>query len=56
MHYHKCCQELANNQVCGQVVAVCGGESCEQDKESHYCSIHHPDPQHHIEPTPPLKK
>lgn len=56
LHYHKCGHKLPNNQVCGQIVAVCGGESCEQDKQDHWCSIHHPDPAHHIEPTPPPKK
>jgi len=55
MHYHKCAQELPNNQVCGQVVAVCAGEGCEQEHD-HYCSIHHPDPSHRVEPTPPLKR
>ncbi len=53
MHYHKCCQELPNKQVCGQTVAVCGGDSCSQDQEKHYCSIHHPDPEFHVEPAPP---
>jgi hypothetical protein len=56
MHYHKCGHKLANNQVCGQIVAVCGGQSCEQDHDEHFCSIHHPDPAHYVPPTPPPKK
>jgi len=32
-----------------------GGGDPDKAKK-HYCSIHHPDQKHHIEPTPPLKR
>lgn len=64
MHYHKCGYKLANHEktgsVCQQIVAAADGLSCAEcegeNKVEHFCSIHHPDPEHHVEPTPPPKK
>lgn len=46
-HIHNC-------KVCNEQVAICAGD-CQQETD-HYCSVHHPDPEHHVEPTPPLTK
>lgn len=48
-HQHYC-------KVCKIPVAICDGDSCVQDTEEHYCSIHHPDPQHRVEVQPPPNK
>ena len=64
VHTHHC-------HVCCIPVATCAGGECSfpdlrpdcDDKEClalshghHYCSIHHPDPNHHIEPDPPPRR
>lgn len=56
MHYHKCSQTFDNGQKCHEIVAACEGGDCAGNDEGHFCSIHHPDPEHHVEPTPPLKR
>jgi hypothetical protein len=56
MHYHKCKEPQANNQVCGQIVAAVQGSSCGECEDDHRCSVHHPDSQFRVEPTPPPKK
>jgi hypothetical protein len=54
-HYHYCA-------ICKIPVALCSDDSCKEEDSGHanvgehYCSIHHPDPEHHVEPTPPLKR
>jgi len=56
MHYHKCGHQLPNDQVCGQIVGSAEGVSCESCREEQFCSAHHPDPEHRVEPTPPLSR
>lgn len=53
-HYHHCAK-------CGVQVSMCSDDTCRTDKKHanyglHYCSIHHPDPEFHVEPTPPLSR
>lgn len=52
-HSHNC-------KVCGVEVARCSDDSCLNKEHAnageHYCSIHHPDPEHHVEPTKPLTR
>lgn len=53
-HLHYC-------KVCNEQVAVCSDDSCLTDEThanavEHYCSVHHPDPEHHVEPTEPLSR
>lgn len=43
-HVHHC-------KVCGVAVASCA-DACQQE-EDHFCSMHHPDPEHHVEETRP---
>lgn len=46
-HAHHC-------KVCGQLVAMCDGDTCAQEQD-HYCSVHHPDPAHHVEDKPTVR-
>ena len=53
-HMHYC-------KVCKIPVANCSNDTCKTNEDhanagEHFCSIHHPDPQFKVEPTPPLKK
>jgi hypothetical protein len=52
-HIHHC-------KICNEQVAICSDDSCldpgHPNAGEHYCSVHHPDPAHHVEPTPPLAR
>lgn len=45
MHIHRC-------DVCQDQVAICA-DDCQHDGKS-YCSMHHTDPKHRVDPTPPV--
>jgi len=45
-HTHHCV-------VCNNVVAVCGDAGCQSDEG--YCTLHHPDPDHHAEDKPVVR-
>lgn len=45
MHVHRCI-------ICQDQVAICADE-CQHDAKP-FCSLHHPDAEHRVEPTPPV--
>jgi hypothetical protein len=53
-HTHHCSHTHNNGQRCNEVVAVCGDEHCQGD-EGHYCTRHHPDPNHRREDPPVIR-
>lgn len=46
-HTHHC-------EVCKQPVAVCDDGGCQGDT-GHYCTVHHPNPAHHVEDKPTVR-
>jgi hypothetical protein len=57
LHYCKVCKipvAHCSDERCAMTQGIAEGDEVKDDNE--YCPIHHPSPEHHVDPTPPLKR